>query len=87
MTETLKRGTIVDQGTITKAHEWLLPRVTEWRQLYQPADERPLPKRKVLLLGSGLVAGPAAQVLGSRSDLIVRLGESSQKPAIDLGLT
>ncbi|ORX36707.1 Saccharopine dehydrogenase-domain-containing protein [Kockovaella imperatae] len=87
--DTLSRATIVRSGTITENHKGLMPRVQQWRNENVGSGRRAMStasrdsgihrKKKVLLLGSGLVAGPAAQVLGSRSDIVVRLASVDAK--------
>ncbi|KAK8864339.1 hypothetical protein IAR55_001586 [Kwoniella newhampshirensis] len=74
---TLRRAVIVKEGELTNQHRWLLPRVDDWRTSIRSSRTNPVPshvstrsiKKKVLLLGSGLVAGPAVEILASRSDV------------------
>jgi alpha-aminoadipic semialdehyde synthase len=90
--ETLERAKIVNEGVITSEHSWLAPRVEGWRNT-QAGSSRPTPitdtaravrssimkdkRKKVLLLGSGLVAGPAVDVFVSRGDVELVIGMSS----------
>lgn len=80
---TLERAKIINKGRITAEHSWLAPRVEAWRNTEDNADRpsRPSampPKRKrVLLLGSGLVAGPAVDVFVVRRDIELVIGQSS----------
>ncbi|WWD17363.1 hypothetical protein CI109_101804 [Kwoniella shandongensis] len=77
-TVTLRRAAIVNDGQITEPHQWLLPRVEAWRKSTSSKPATPeqsqgaslrKDKKKVLLLGSGLVAGPAVEVFASRPDV------------------
>ncbi|WVR06970.1 hypothetical protein IAU60_004007 [Kwoniella sp. DSM 27419] len=78
-TDTLERATIVSNGNLTRDHQWLQPRVDEWRannstsvsssQTTAASRIDRGEKRKILLLGSGLVAGPAVEVFAARSDV------------------
>ena len=71
--ETLKRATIVEEGVLQAPHEWLFDNVA---QLRSEIVARPTQK-KILLLGSGLVAGPAVEVFASRPDVHLVIGKSS----------
>lgn len=79
---TLDRAKIIDRGRITPEHSWLAPRVEAWRNTQDDVPERrpaSIPskrKKKVLLLGSGLVAGPAVDVFVQRGDIDLVIGES-----------
>lgn len=80
---TLERAKIIDKGRITAEHSWLAPRVEAWRNTEDNADRpsqpSPMPpkKKRVLLLGSGLVAGPAVDVFVARRDIELVIGQSS----------
>jgi alpha-aminoadipic semialdehyde synthase len=89
--ETLVGAKIVNEGVITSEHSWLAPRVEGWRNT-QAGSSRPTStdanvavktsilrekRKKVLLLGSGLVAGPAVDVFVSRGDVELVIGMSS----------
>jgi alpha-aminoadipic semialdehyde synthase len=77
---TLQRAKIVDKGRITAEHSWLAPRVEAWRNTEDDADRplratsMPAKKKRVLLLGSGLVAGPAVDVFVARRDIELVIG-------------
>lgn len=82
--ETIQRATIVNNGKLQSPHEWLLPSVERWRaqksdsSVSSPGSVEPkeLPKKKrVLLLGSGLVAGPAVEVFSARKDILLGIGQ------------
>jgi len=90
--KTLERAKIVNEGVITSEHSWLAPRVEGWRNT-QAGSSRSASttdaaqavkssimkdkREKVLLLGSGLVAGPAVDVFVSRGDVELVIGMSS----------
>ncbi|GAA5839177.1 hypothetical protein JCM9279_002618 [Rhodotorula babjevae] len=61
--EALRRATLVEGGKLTERHEWL----------YEVLDEakNSSRRRKAVVLGAGLVAGPAVRTLALRSDLDV----------------
>ncbi|KAM0786112.1 hypothetical protein ACM66B_006922 [Microbotryomycetes sp. NB124-2] len=67
----LKRAIVVENGRLTEKHQWL-------HGLLKEADK---PRRRVLLLGSGLVAGPAVRTLASRSDLDVVIASNDMEAA------
>lgn len=79
---TLERAKIIDKGRITAEHSWLAPRVEAWRNSEDNADRpsqsltMPARKKRVLLLGSGLVAGPAVDVFVARRDIELVIGQS-----------
>ena len=79
--ESLDRATIVRSGTLTQPHTWLQSKVEAYRASFGSRDlsTRPRPeqrsvKKKVLLLGSGLVAGPAVEVFAARPDVHLIIG-------------
>lgn len=80
---TLNRAKIVDGGQITADHSWLAPRVEAWRNTKTATPSQssvptrlPPKKKRVLLLGSGLVAGPAVDVLEHRGDIELVIGKA-----------
>jgi alpha-aminoadipic semialdehyde synthase len=93
--ETLERAKIVNEGVITSEHSWLAPRVEGWRNTQAGSSRPTSPstnvagavkssimkdkRKKVLLLGSGLVAGPAVDVFVSRGDVELVIGMSSSQ--------
>ncbi|KAI9639515.1 Saccharopine dehydrogenase-domain-containing protein [Dioszegia hungarica] len=83
--ETIERATIVRDGRLRKQHEWLMPSVDKWRS---PSPPAPLGaattsrrKKRVLLLGSGLVAGPAVEVFSARSDIALGIASNNLQEA------
>ena len=91
--KTLERAKIVNEGVITSEHSWLAPRVEGWRNTQAGSSSRSAPtpdaaqavkssimkdkRKKVLLLCSGLVAGPAVDVFVSRGDIELVIGKSA----------
>ena len=71
----LHRSTIVKQGQLVEPHTWLSSLLrdqhgTEVSQLDSAGS-----KKRVLVLGSGLVAGPACEVFLARKDVAVTIGK------------
>jgi alpha-aminoadipic semialdehyde synthase len=93
--ETLERARIVNEGVITSEHSWLAPRVEGWRNTQAGSSRPTSPstdaagavktsvlrekRKRVLLLGSGLVAGPAVDVFVSRGDVELVIGMSDRQ--------
>lgn len=91
--ETIQRGTIAQSGRLQEPHSWLANRVGS---LTSPlasapalsAPEQPAPikaacvskKRRVLLLGSGMVARPAVDHIANRKDVELIVGKYSMLP-------
>ncbi len=78
---------ILDKGKLMAGHECLLPRVDDWlkssdasHSMASPPEynsmipQRALGRKRVLLLGSGLVAGPAVEVFVARGDINLVIG-------------
>ncbi|KAH8993244.1 Saccharopine dehydrogenase-domain-containing protein [Lactarius hatsudake] len=80
----LKGATIASHGQFEKRHEWLVPKVKAWRatqdiRRHDTSDIRSVAggrggsvakrKKRVLVLGSGMVAGPAVDELAGRPDI------------------
>jgi len=75
--DTLERATIVRAGALSAPHEWLQSRIEEHRSSEIGSSSKATAgKRKVLLLGSGLVAGPAVEVFAARPDVHLIIGAS-----------
>ncbi|KAI5116909.1 hypothetical protein M0805_000804 [Coniferiporia weirii] len=76
--DALERATIASAGKLRERHQWLEKSVNTSRQLQsKDSSERrslnPLPKKKILLLGSGMVAGPAVDEICRRSDVALTI--------------
>ncbi|BGO95319.1 hypothetical protein JCM10020v2_007033 [Rhodotorula toruloides] len=72
--EALKRATLVKDGKLEKQHEWLY----ELLEKASVAEKR----RKAVVLGAGLVAGPAVRTLAARPDVDVIVA-SNDLPAAE----
>ncbi|KAJ7069890.1 Saccharopine dehydrogenase-domain-containing protein [Mycena amicta] len=86
----LQRATIASHGRLTKQHEWLWEANISSFRLSGPnalpstdpveITGKVLKKKKVLLLGSGMVAGPVVETLAQRRDIeLVIAGNSAQQ--------
>lgn len=89
MSRTVKQASIAESGQLTSRHQWLQAMVNAspstgssstakvegdtGSKATKSVDKRSAPK-SVLLLGSGLVAGPAVDVLAGRSDVRLIIG-------------
>lgn len=71
---TLARARIVADSQLLPKHEWLQENVDKWRAENAPGVAMPQ-KKRILLLGSGLVAGPAVDVFLKRPDVSLVIGE------------
>ena len=79
MGEALERATVAVGGALTEKHRWLQQGVDKWRvekkaQVIQPATGASIQKKRVLLLGSGMVAGPAVDYIAQRKDVELVVG-------------
>jgi len=68
----LERGTIVNKGKLTPKHEWLLGHLE--RLSVGLNASIPGPKKRVLMLGSGMVAGPTVDEVSKRKDVELVIG-------------
>ncbi|EIW70700.1 hypothetical protein TREMEDRAFT_29255 [Tremella mesenterica DSM 1558] len=88
--DTLKRASIVDHGQLIEPHRHLESKLEKWRiatgtsivssSSVAPSSTKTTkirPKKKVLLLGSGLVAGPAVDVFVQRGDIELAIGSNN----------
>jgi len=72
--EALKIATVAKDGQLQGTHTWLEAPLDKWRRSTANL-EGSLGKKKVLMLGSGMVAGPAVQELSKRSDVELIVGQ------------
>jgi alpha-aminoadipic semialdehyde synthase len=91
LTRSLERATIASGGKLKQTHQWLQPAVDRWHQekrgakgIYTGApvqvggtgaDIIRGMRKKVLMFGSGMVAGPAVQEIAKRGDVELVIGE------------
>ena len=76
--DSVKRATIASEGRLQQGREWLAEKVEAWRssQGLQSENKRVVERKKrVLVLGSGMVAGPAVDELAARADVEVIVGK------------
>ncbi|KAH0835691.1 Saccharopine dehydrogenase-domain-containing protein [Lanmaoa asiatica] len=81
--EALRMATIAKDGQLQGNHTWLETPLDKWRRSTTRLESS-LRKKKVLMLGSGMVAGPAVQQLCKRSDVELVVGHNSRTEAEDL---
>ena len=78
MGEALERATVAVGGALVDKHRWLQQGVDKWHaekaQAAQPAAGASIKKKRVLLLGSGMVAGPAVDHIAQRKDVELVVG-------------
>lgn len=72
--DALKAATVTKDGQLQGAHTCLEAPLDKWRRSAAKLEGSPR-KNKVLVLGSGMVAGPAVQELGKRSDIELVVGQ------------
>ena len=90
--EAIERAVIARSGKLTEKHVWLQELVDNFRSSVaqtsaasngpstplKPGGSMYVPERKkVLLLGSGMVAGPAVEEISRRTDVDLIIGEFS----------
>ncbi|KAL5521969.1 hypothetical protein ACEPAF_1825 [Sanghuangporus sanghuang] len=96
--EAVERATIASYGRLRKQHEWLQGMVDEYRKSESSAAKsdassastghgsgaRPFWRKKILLLGSGMVAGPTVEEICRRKDveLIVASDQESRNASL-----
>lgn len=89
--DALSRATVASEGRLADKHAWLLELVEKWRSTSTPSMSAQGPnstetiptaaagdtthKRKVLMLGSGMVAGPAVEEICKRGDVELVVGQ------------
>ena len=77
--EALQRATIAREGRLAGRHAWLKGSVDAWRQALTEKSRgqttaSPGQRKKVLMLGSGMVARPAVGEIAKRTDLDLLVG-------------
>ncbi|SJL06912.1 uncharacterized protein ARMOST_10254 [Armillaria ostoyae] len=78
--EALNRATIVNKGELAPKHQWLQERVDAWRASTTKSTTSShgnLKAKRVLMFGSGMVAGPAVDKLAERSDVRLVIASNS----------
>lgn len=74
----LARATVAEEGKLVEKHAWLGEKVEAWRSNSGIAQTT-TKKRRVLMLGSGMVAGPAVAEICKRSDIKLTVGKSPSR--------
>ena len=73
--DALKRATVAQGGVLQESHRWLEGPLGVWReQNAASAALRSARKKRVLMLGSGMVAGPAINEIVRRGDVELIVG-------------
>ncbi|KAI6144926.1 Saccharopine dehydrogenase-domain-containing protein [Pisolithus tinctorius] len=89
--EALERATVAREGQLAGKHKWLKEPVEKWRSastsstahatisstMPAPAENAVRKKKNVLMLGSGMVAGPAVDEICKRSDVELIVASNS----------
>ena len=80
--EALDRATVAKGGALVGKHKWLEEPLEAWRErsnvqcstVSEGARTGSVRKKKVLMLGSGMVAGPAVDEICKRNDVELFVG-------------
>lgn len=76
----LQKATIADGGVLREDHQWLYEPLSAWHaQVSTNKETNALPekRKKVLMLGSGMVAGPAIDEIARHGDVELIVGKLS----------
>lgn len=73
----LDRATVAEEGRLVGKHAWLGEKVEAWRTRNSMEAQKKTRKQRVLMLGSGMVAGPAVSEICKRGDIELIVGKSS----------
>ena len=74
--DTLDRATVAQEGKLVEKHAWLGEKVETWRASSNSKVPPTTKKRRILMLGSGMVAGPAVSEICKRDDIELIVGRS-----------
>jgi len=72
----LARATVTQEGRLLEKHTWLGEKVEAWRTSSGAKAQATTRKQRVLMLGSGMVAGPAVSEICKRGDVELIVGMS-----------
>jgi alpha-aminoadipic semialdehyde synthase len=75
----LDRATVAREGRLLERHAWLGEKVEAWRASSGAKAQTTTRKQRVLILGSGMVAGPAVSEICKRGDIELIVGKSSSR--------
>ncbi|KAL4076611.1 Saccharopine dehydrogenase-domain-containing protein [Scleroderma yunnanense] len=97
--DALERATVASEGRLVGKHAWLLDPVEKWRSISASSVQGPnsavtapttatedtvRKKKRVLMLGSGMVAGPAIEEISKREDVELVVASNSIAEAENL---
>lgn len=71
----LARATVAEEGKLTEKHAWLGEKVEAYRRNNSGKAQTTAKKQRVLILGSGMVAGPAVAEICKRGDIELIVGK------------
>jgi alpha-aminoadipic semialdehyde synthase len=71
----LNRATVAREGKLAEKHAWLGEKVEAWRASSTRKTQTTMRKRRILMLGSGMVAGPAISEICKRNDIELVVGK------------
>ena len=71
----LDRATVAEEGQLVGKHAWLGEKVEAWRTSSSRKAQTATRKQRVLMLGSGMVAGPAVSEICKRGDIELIVGK------------
>lgn len=72
----LDRATVAQEGQLLEKHAWLGEKVEAWRGSKIEKPQTTTKKQRILMLGSGMVAGPAISEICKRGDIELVVGMS-----------
>jgi len=73
----LDRATVAQEGQLLEKHAWLGEKVKAWRTSSSGETQAMTSRKRVLILGSGMVAGPAISEICKRGDIELIVGKLS----------
>ena len=72
----LDRATVTQGGALIEKHAWLGEKVEAWRSNNSRKSQTTKRKQRILILGSGMVAGPTVSEICKRDDVELIVGKS-----------
>lgn len=75
--DALGRATVAEEGQLVGKHAWLGEKVEAWRSGTSGKAQMTARKQRVLMLGSGMVAGPAVSEICKQSNIELIVGKST----------
>ena len=71
----LDRATVAREGQLVEKHRWLEGKVEAWRTSSSRTAQTTTRKQRILMLGSGMVAGPAISEICGRDNIELVVGK------------